>query len=328
MERLDLVDCIRASNICKSWRSVAVNRKKKIKTAQVPWLLSHRDNHQPRTKSLRFFDFSLGSSYNISLPRSSTTLFGWWYCGSSKGWLVIAKVAASFRDATTLALCRPGDKSWSIFKGGVNQKEEWIVKNVAFVSYLVESNGELLIVHRIKSVIGSTIHPNNPSSDLLDLMIMEDVETVAKLKRVKDGEDNYYDTNDQNDDEDHIHEDDQEEEDHDDDNMIDFKYFETSKFEVFKIDDPSANNNNNMSVTRLNRPGDRMLFVSKLGSVSVKAPEFNEMKENYISFVEDEEQGNYHIGISRESRIFYLEDERIERCFPSMNHMSWFAPNL
>ncbi|KAI9181766.1 hypothetical protein LWI28_018375 [Acer negundo] len=298
MERLDLVDCIRASNICKSWRSVAVNRKKKIKTAQVPWLLSHRDNHQPRTKSLRFFDFSLGSSYNISLPRSSTTLFGWWYCGSSKGWLVIAK------------------------------EEEWIVKNVAFVSYLVESNGELLIVHRIKSVIGSTIHPNNPSSDLLDLMIMEDVETVAKLKRVKDGEDNYYDTNDQNDDEDHIHEDDQEEEDHDDDNMIDFKYFETSKFEVFKIDDPSANNNNNMSVTRLNRPGDRMLFVSKLGSVSVKAPEFNEMKENYISFVEDEEQGNYHIGISHESRIFYLEDERIERCFPSMNHMSWFAPNL
>ncbi|TXG65032.1 hypothetical protein EZV62_012026 [Acer yangbiense] len=544
MERLDLVDCIRASNVCKSWRSVAVNQKKKIKTAQVPWLvLSHRDNHQPRTKSLRFFDFSLGSSYNISLPRSSTTLLGWWYCGSSKGWLVIAKgwyfnpklvlfnpisgvqlqlpplrtipsfkdflrennkydldyditcfiekielsscgddthtsnnciVAASFHDATTLAVCRPGDKCWSIFKGGVNQSNicadilfyngilyaliycvdenqygnanayhslrigdgdddddddivvvklipldvslrtscltldphiwvpvndsegEWIMKSVEFVSYLVESNCELLIVHRIKNVIGSTIDPKRPSSDVLDLMIMEDVETVAKLKTVKvviiitmmlilimsmtmlmmetkettlysavcimvllitvafllkvtinhiydnindyedyylnydhndvadhhdneDGEDNYYDAND--------HNDDQEEEDHDGDNMIDFKYFETSKFEVFKIDDPGANNNN-MSVTRLNSLGDRMLFVSKLGSVSEEASEFNQLKKNCIFFVEDEEQGNYRIGISRESGIFYLEDERIERCFPSMNHMSWFSPNL
>ncbi|KAK3200538.1 hypothetical protein Dsin_023953 [Dipteronia sinensis] len=318
MAQLNLVDCIRASNVCKSWRSLAVNRKNKIKTAQLPWLvLSH-----PCTKSLRFFDFSLGSFYNISLPRS--TLFRWWYCGSSKGWLVIAKgwyfnpklvlfnpnsgvqlqlprlrtipsfkdflsenkyanydithfiekielscscedtsndciVAASFYNQTTLALCRPGDKSWSVFKGGVDQinicddilfyngilyalircldedqdrdadafaeaqdhsmrigdddivvvvklipldvslrtscltldphirvpandfEGEWIVKNVGLISYLVESDGKLLIVHRIKNAIGSSVDPDGHSD--LDLMVNEYVEMVVQIKR-------------------------------------------------------------------------------------------------------------------------------------------------
>ncbi|KAK0583229.1 hypothetical protein LWI29_034881 [Acer saccharum] len=531
--RLNLFHCIRLSNVSKSWRSAVIQRKKKIKTAQVPWLVLSPDHHQPHTTSLKFFDFTLGCFGNISLP---TTLFGWWYCGSSKGWLVIVKgwyfnpklvlynpnsgvqlqlprlrtipsfkdflrekryddydithfiekielscswedtsndciVAASFYNQSTLALCRPGDKSWSIFKGSgvdhqskfcedilfykgilyaliiydddddddydadadaiethdhsmrigdvdvvvklipvdnslmrtsslstidpldphiwvpVNDSEEtWILKNVAFISYLVESNGELLIVHRIMNVIETPIDLDAPRG-----VLNEDVLTVAVIKvlinmiitvmmmfiptiRTVDWarysmyaimflttmttfvmklvEEDYvggkpiFSLNDHNNDEDDHngnedeednddlidHNDDEEpddnedDEDNDDDNVIHFKYIQTSKFEVFKIDDPCVTNNK-MSVTRLNNLGDRMLFVSKSGSVSVEVPKSNDdLKKNCIFFVEEEEED--YPTMSRESSIFYLEDERIERSLPSINHMSWFSPNL
>ncbi|KAK1575404.1 hypothetical protein Q3G72_005194 [Acer saccharum] len=484
VERLNLFHCIRLSNISKSWRSAVIQRKKKIKTAQVPWLVLSPDHHQPRTTSLKFFDFTLGCFGNISLP---TTLFGWWYCGSSKGWLVIAKgwyfnpklvlynpnscvqlqlprlrtipsfkdflrekkyndydithfikkielscscednsndciVAASFYNQySTLALCRPGDKSWRIFKGSgadhqcifcedilfykgilcaliiyddndadaavvethdhsmrigdddndqdvvvklipfdtlmrtsslsiidpldpniwvpVDDSEEtWIVKNVGCISYLMESNGELLIVHRIMNFMQSMIDLDAPRGvfnvkvfivavikvfiiDLIiinmmmiilptiitvdwarysiyAIMFLTTMMTTFKLVDEEDG---------------------------DDDAIIDFDYIQTSKFEVFKIDYPSANN---MSVTRLKSLGDRMLFVSKSGSVSVQVSKSNdELKKNCIFFVEEEDE-NYPTTIYRESGIFYLENERIERSLPSINHMSWFSPNL
>ncbi|TXG65043.1 hypothetical protein EZV62_012037 [Acer yangbiense] len=491
VERLNLFHCIRLSNISKSWRSAVIQRKKKIKTAQVPWLVLSPDHHQPRTTSLKFFDFTLGCFGNISLP---TTLFGWWYCGSSKGWLVIAKgwyfnpklvlynpnscvqlqlprlrtipsfkdflrkkkyydiahfikkielscscednsndciVAASFYNQySTLALCRPGDKSWRIFKGSgadhqsifcydilfykgilyaliiyddddsdtdavethdhsmriedddddqdvvvklipvdtnlmrtsslsiidpldpniwvpVDDSEEtWMVKNVLLISYLVESNGELLIVHRIMNFMQSMIDLDAPrgvfNEDVkvfivavikvfiinliiivMMIIILPTIITVdwarysiyaimlflTTMTTFKLVEEDYN----------------EDEENGDEDAIIGFDYIQTSKFEVFKIDYPSANN---MSVTRLKSLGDRMLFVSKSGSVSVQVSKSNDkLKKNCIFFVEEEVE-NCPTTISREFGIFYLENERIERSLPSINHMSWFSPNL
>ncbi|KAK0582545.1 hypothetical protein LWI29_026871 [Acer saccharum] len=379
VERLNLFHCIRLSNISKSWRSAVIQRKKKIKTAQVPWLVLSPDHHQPRTTSLKFFDFTLGCFGNISLP---TTLFGWWYCGSSKGWLVIAKgilyaliiyddddsdtdavethdhsmrigdddddqdvvvklipVDTNLMRTSSLSIIDPLDPN--IWVPVDDSEETWMMKNVLLISYLVESNGELLIVHRIMNFMQSMIYLDAPRGvfnedvkvfivavikvfiinliiivmmiiilptiitvdwarySIYAIMLFLTTMTTFKL--------------------------DEDEENGDEDAIIGFDYIQTSKFEVFKIDYPSANN---MSVTRLKSLGDRMLFVSKSGSVSVQVSKSNdELKKNCIFFVEEEVE-NCSTTISRESGIFYLENERIERSLPSKNHMSWFSPNL
>ncbi|KAI9182057.1 hypothetical protein LWI28_021648 [Acer negundo] len=220
-----------------------------------------------------------------------------------------------------------------------DSEETWIGKNVGCISYLMESNGELLVVHRIMNFMLSIIDPDAPHG-----VLKEDVMTVAVIKVliinliimmmmmiilptiitvdwarysvyaimflttmtrfvIKLAEEEPDDNEDEG----------------DDDAIIDFNLtmLQTSKFEVFKIDYPGANNNNNMSVTRLKSLGDRMLFVSKSGSVSVQVSKSNdELKKNCIFFVEEEFE-DYPTTISRESGIFYLENERIQRSLPS-----------
>ncbi|KAK3195399.1 hypothetical protein Dsin_026709 [Dipteronia sinensis] len=428
-----LGDIIIESNISKSWRSAVIQRKKKLKTAQVPWLVLPPDHHQPRTTSLKFFDFTLGCFGNINLP---TTLFRWWYCGSSKGWLVIAKgwyfnpklvlynpnsgvqlqllrlktipsfkdflrekkhddydithfiekielscscednsnnctVAASFYNQTTLALCRPGDKSWRIFKDsgadhqrilyaliiyndndvdaavaethdhsmriGDNDNDQDVVVKLIPLETLMRTSS-LRIIDPIDPNIWVHEHDDNEDDEDND-----DLNNHTRDEdEPNDNEDNHYNVDEEHDDnendednddlndhnEDEEPNDNEDEEDDDDDTIINFNNIQTSKFKVFKIDYPSANNNNNMSVTRLNNLGDRMLFVSKSGSVSVQVSKSkDEMKKNYIFFIEEEDE-NYPTTISRESDIYYLENEGIERSLPSINLMSWFSPNL
>ncbi|KAI9181197.1 hypothetical protein LWI28_012394 [Acer negundo] len=89
MDRLNLLDCVRLSVVCKSWRSLVSlvhNQNKKI-SPPWPWLLLPHD--QTGAKYLKFFDFSgAGSFYDLPLPKGSSGS-SLYCCGSSKGWLVM-----------------------------------------------------------------------------------------------------------------------------------------------------------------------------------------------------------------------------------------------
>ncbi|KAK9287477.1 hypothetical protein L1049_015898 [Liquidambar formosana] len=82
--RLNLTDCIRSSIVCKSWRSLLM--QKDVRPApQLPWLLLP---HGPQCKHLSFYSLTDGKPRNLKLPKSAQ---GGRYCGSAKGWLIISE---------------------------------------------------------------------------------------------------------------------------------------------------------------------------------------------------------------------------------------------
>ncbi|KAF5726991.1 hypothetical protein HS088_TW22G00677 [Tripterygium wilfordii] len=87
MQRLDFIDHIALSMVCKSWRSVARSfpYDSQLLFHQPPWLLLPHENSN---HELRFFDMSSGREYKFNLPKP---MKGGWCCGCSKGWIVIAK---------------------------------------------------------------------------------------------------------------------------------------------------------------------------------------------------------------------------------------------
>lgn len=101
----------------------------------------------------------------------------------------------------------------------------------------------------------------------------------------------------------------------------------TKYFRVYKID---PDNNNFRRVQNL---GDQILFLAEdNSSLSLLASDFKELRGNCIYFATRGCRfGN--IPTTREIGIFYLDSERIERSFPSLemrrfSRLSWFTPSL
>ena len=231
-----------------------------------------------------------------------------------------------------VAICRPGNKQWSIF---TSKSED---ENFEFIDFL--------FCRRTLYVIGTVDHYENYNLELagcevnlkiipslpmeaedvtLDIGLMTDdfvvfsklscnlylVESTRKemllIKR-------FYD----------------EFRKHDEDGDIYPWYLKTSSFYVFKMDSSTG------QWQRLYNIDDQVLFISYGGSSSVSAKDFAAGVEgNCIYFAEDiDYDRDYpYPFLSRECGVFYIEDGRIERSFPSVNlplhsHISWFTPIL
>ncbi|KAJ4844488.1 hypothetical protein Tsubulata_006324 [Turnera subulata] len=85
ISRLEISDRIRMTAVSKPWRSIAMQKHIQAIHPQPPWLVypSNSNDHQ-----LIFFDIFHGRVYNFDLPEP---IRGGWCCGSSKGWLVMAR---------------------------------------------------------------------------------------------------------------------------------------------------------------------------------------------------------------------------------------------
>ncbi|XVE48735.1 hypothetical protein DITRI_Ditri01bG0025900 [Diplodiscus trichospermus] len=84
LERLSLSDRIRMSIVCKYWGAIALQKHIRI-TSQIPWLTIP---HSSNSTELSFYDMSEGKIQKLKLPKR---LHGMVCCGSSKGWLFMAK---------------------------------------------------------------------------------------------------------------------------------------------------------------------------------------------------------------------------------------------
>ncbi|CAL9022658.1 unnamed protein product, partial [Prunus brigantina] len=109
----------------------------------------------------------------------------------------------------------------------------------------------------------------------------------------------------------------------------DHEYFRTSGFEVYKIDLETGDFLREQSL------GDQTLFLSLHGSFSLRASDFIELDKNNIYFATNGiDPFNVHKPCTtREIGIFCLDNERVERSFPSVqesmgSRMSWFTPSL
>ncbi|KAI9180613.1 hypothetical protein LWI28_006564 [Acer negundo] len=138
VEQLNLFHCIHLSHISKSWRSAVIQRKKKIETAQVPWLVLSPDHHQPRVQlqlpHLRtipsFKDFLREKKYDdYDITHFIEKIELSCSCEDNSNNFI---VAASFYNQSTLALCRPGDKSWRIFKGSGADHRSILCEDILF----------------------------------------------------------------------------------------------------------------------------------------------------------------------------------------------------
>ncbi|KAK3195627.1 hypothetical protein Dsin_026937 [Dipteronia sinensis] len=271
-------------------------------------------------------------------------------------------VTAIFYDRATLALCRPGDKSWTIFPqvsenhgcmdvlfcNGIlhalvflddderleiplvthtmrvgdhidddpDQDQDVVVLiklinhhisfnagscfvpgnenivdepqlslvteiNSAFTSYLVESDGQLLILHRIL----------NYGFLFMDI----------------NGENPHY-----------------------------MKTTQLSKIEVYKVDEHMSSAT--ASSTKLDSLGDKILFISQRVSLSIPAAVSTStdsnhgdlIKKNCIFYLKNVDITD----MTRECGVFSCEDGRIVRLFPTSltytrdSHMLWFSPNI
>ncbi|KAI9181448.1 hypothetical protein LWI28_015097 [Acer negundo] len=196
----------------------------------------------------------------------------------------------------------------------------WIAEKSILKSYLVESNGELLIIHKILNDICVIIGGD------------EDEDGVGN------GNEDYEFGENNNHEHDHHHHDDDEHDhnegnsDSDDNDYVDhFQVTQLSKFEIFRIGDPNSSDIDHVA-TRLHSLDNRTLFVAERGSISIPLTSLDDgLKRNCIFFLDD----SSHHNLSRDSGVFYIEDGRIERSFPfrwddrtKFCMMTWFSPNI
>ncbi|XVF45675.1 hypothetical protein PTKIN_Ptkin02bG0226300 [Pterospermum kingtungense] len=233
-----------------------------------------------------------------------------------------------------VAICRPGNKQWSIFTGKTEDD------NFAFSNFLICKSTLYLLAMvehvenynldlgagfemNIKIIPGSYIEEGDQDEVMADdfvllsegafrLYLVESTSNeILLIKRVYDLFIERI-----NEDDDHI----------EDDHILD--YNKTSSFYVFKMD-PSTS-----EWHRLDNIDDQVFFISFGGSASVSAKDFEGVRGNCIYFAEDYDYcGDNPCPISRDCGVFYLEDGRIERPFPSVSlplrsRMCWFTPIL
>ncbi|KAK1558348.1 hypothetical protein Q3G72_001374 [Acer saccharum] len=224
----------------------------------------------------------------------------------------------------------------------------WIAEKGLFKSYLVESNDELLIVHKILNVISVIIigDEDGVGNGNEDHEFGENNNHEHDLHHHDDdehdhneGDEDEYGVDNGNDDlevgennnhgHDHHHHND-DEHDHNDDDYVDhFQVTQLSKFEIFHIGDPNSSYIDHVA-TRLHSLDNRTLFVAERGSISIPLTSLDDgLKRNCIFFLDDSSRDN----LSRDSGIFYIEDGRIERSFPfrwddtRKFYTSWLFPN-
>ncbi|CAL2279489.1 unnamed protein product [Prunus armeniaca] len=185
--------------------------------------------------------------------------------------------------------------------------------NGEYNSFLFEStNNEVLVIHQIGDVFKIRISVDDEDDQELEL------ELEGGNHHQDDDEEEEHNMQEENDDE-------LEEGNTDDDH----EYFRTSGFKVYKIDPETGDFLQEQSL------GDQTLFLSLHGFFSLRASDLIELERNNIYFAT--------IGLdpfnvrkpftSREIGIFCLDNERVERSFPSVqksmgSRMSWSTPSL
>ncbi|CAB4321080.1 unnamed protein product [Prunus armeniaca] len=187
---------------------------------------------------------------------------------------------------------------------------------------------ELILVYDNEEQIGIDVEYHNDYKirDVFKIRISVDDEDDQELELELEGGNHH-----QDDDEEEEHNmqeenDDELEEGNTDD---DHEYFRTSGFKVYKIDPETGDFLQEQSL------GDQTLFLSLHGFFSLRASDLIELERNNIYFAT--------IGLdpfnvrkpftSREIGIFCLDNERVERSFPSVqksmgSRMSWSTPSL
>ncbi|CAB4290759.1 unnamed protein product [Prunus armeniaca] len=294
VRRLSLRDQIRTGLACKSWNSVCMRGH--IRGAQeAPWSL---------------------------MPTSTI--------GDNS---IFKKV---------LVMCRPGDKTWSGFQSElirphtikfgdvevelilVYDNEEWIASDIEYhndykislngeyESFLFEStNNEVLVIHQMRDVFEIRRSVDDEDDQELELEL--------EGGNHQDDDDEEHNMQEENDDE--------LEEGGTDYN--DYQYFRTAGFKVYKIHPETGDFLREQSL------GDQTLFLSFHGSFSLRASDFIELDKNNIYFATNGiDPFNVHKPFTtREIGIFCLDNERVERSFPSVqksmgSRMSWSTPSL
>ncbi|KAK3195656.1 hypothetical protein Dsin_026966 [Dipteronia sinensis] len=262
------IDCVRLSMVCKSWRS-SVKKRTRTRT-RLPFEI------------LRLLCWHL-------LRFQSTKVFTRW------------QVLCFFKNQKFTS--RGGflfDTRSSDSLDWVHYETSWIAEKSIFKSYLVESNDEFLIVHKIlndiRVIIGDEdedededgVGNGNEDHEVKAIAIAMTMTILITSK---------------------------------------FQVTQLSKFEIFHIVDPNSSNIH--VATRLHSLDNRTLFVAERGSISIPLTSLDGLKRNCIFFLDDSSRHN----LSRDSGVFYIEDGRIERSFPfrwddtRIFFMSWLFPN-
>ncbi|XP_020409152.1 putative F-box protein At1g65770 [Prunus persica] len=235
-------------------------------------------------------------------------------------------VAAIFDNLQVLVMCRPGDKTWSGF--------QVLDENEHHCQLLFSSTGKLysLAISYIKSELiqPRTIKFGDVEVELILVYdnadwIVSDIEYHNDYKISLNGEYESFLFESTNNEVLVIHQ----TKDEGDTDYDDYQYFRTAGFEVYKIDPETGDFLKEQSL------GDQTLFLSSHGSFSLRASDFIELDRNNIYFATNGiDPFNVHKPFTtREIGIFCLDNERVERSFPSVqesmgSRMSWFTPSL
>ncbi|CAB4321079.1 unnamed protein product [Prunus armeniaca] len=206
----------------------------------------------------------------------------------------------------------------------VYDNEEWIASDIEYhndykislngeyESFLFEStNNEVLVIHQMRDVFEIRRSVDDEDDQELELEL--------EGGNHQDDDDEGHNMQEENDDE--------LEEGGTDYN--DYQYFRTAGFKVYKIHPETGDFLREQSL------GDQTLFLSFHGSFSLRASDFIELDKNNIYFATNGiDPFNVHKPFTtREIDIFCLDNERVERSFPSVqesmgSRMSWFTPSL
>lgn len=270
-------------------------------------------------------------------------------------------VAATMNNSKILAFCKPGDTEWSVWEGGgINYEESCFYLDMIFFeeklfvlvgmemdgipagfgssySTCMEVGNREVMLTVIPFSFSDIVF--EPALDIEDMIRRENgilekagkkfnlVESDGELLMVVTFVDVHFTVTVRDDDGGGDEEDDDdgdEEEYEEEDGGFCFVYFKTSNFGVYKIG----------CSTKLTSVGDKMLFLSKGESVSCSAADFKGYSGNLIYFLEDDDYSfeDHDPIVTRESGVFYLDGERIERSFPSTLPteclMCWFTPHI
>ena len=324
----------------------------------------------PSLTTVPYFDDFVGrrpKHYNASTFVSHIEVFS---AAGTAGCMVVAAII-NVQSEGLLALCKPGDERWSIFEGAGDEVSYFDIlfhdKSLYAITdrvdesvsthtiCLTDCEVELKLIlcqgndvgHDLEDVedqpglviakdliasayLAESIHGellkicHNTDAFAIDDGILEDDELEEEVEEEEDG----YMVEDEEEGEqnDEIVEEEGEEE--EEDRLFRFTYFKTKGFEIFKL------NPNSGKMEKLTSLDDQVLFVASIGgSLSLPVRNMDGLKGNCIYFAATTLQTflQRYMNISRESGVFYLEDGRIERCFPSItfpghSHLSWFKP--
>lgn len=401
LEHMNLSGRVRFGSLCKFWRFVSLQRD--IRTPpQLPWLV----HPHTCEFYLSFSSLSEGKVFNLRLPRTGWfrgSSNGWlfmlkryWWLNSKQLLLLnpisgaqhqlpylvncsdiyegvalsssdISKcmVAVVFNDKE-LGLCRPGDKSWSVFQVLDENNNLGTISRLLFSSsgmlYALVYDGGFNGVGAVQTLKlgddevklqlvgielewwidnGLDIFPGGACRSYLFESTNNEVLLIHQIyDRVDEedhaNEDDNMEGNNNNEQGDVVlieelgNEDMGGEGDNEDDKRAGtFEYIKTRCFRIYKIDVDNGN------FRRVQTLGEQVLFVAEYSaSMALPASDFKELQGNCIYFATNAGH-NPHLEsyISREIGIFYMDSGRIERPFPGIeiprhSRLSWFTPSL